>query len=72
MNRKQWFALTIGFYLIGFWMSLISSQWKLLCSLDSVTMVNIVSCIRGHIFAPYPYIFFVLGLAFLICGFLED
>ena len=35
-------------------------------------MTNIVSCIRANTFAPFPYIFFLLGIVFFINGWIES
>ena len=69
MNRNQWFVIAIGLYLIGMLLMNISLQWQVNCG--SLGYEVSMTCIRGQIFAPYPYIFFGLGLIFSICGLLE-
>ena len=72
MNTKQWYVLSISSYLLAILFVRISLQWKGFCDVfDEVTMSNIFSCIRGEIFAPFPYIFFTLGIVFLILAWLE-
>jgi len=72
MNKKQWIVFTIFSYLLAMLFVKISMQWKGYCNLDELLMSNIFSCIRGEIFAPYPYIFFTLGIIFMICASLES
>ena len=72
MNRNQLYTLSIFFILLAILFISISLQWKISCDMSSeVTMPNIFSCVRGEIFAPYPYIFFGLGLVFQILAWLE-
>ena len=72
MNRSQWNVLSIFSYLLGFLFVKISLQWKGFCAtLGGGIMSNSLTCIRGEIFAPYPYIFFTLGFVFLILAWLE-
>ena len=72
MNKKQWNILAIVFEMLAIIFVKISLQWKSRCGLDDVSMTNIFSCIRGEIFAPFPYIFFAMGVTFFICGLLES
>jgi len=71
MNKIQWYALSIFSFLMGILFAYISLQWKGLCMLDEVDMLNIFSCVRGEIFAPFPYIFFGLMTIFCILALLE-
>lgn len=72
MNKKQWYVLSISSYLLSVLFVFISLQWKSVCDVfGEATMSNIFSCIRGEIFAPYPYIFFTLGIVFMILAWLE-
>ena len=71
MNKKQWYVLSITSYLLGMLFIYISLQWKTACGFDKVDMLNIFSCVRGEVFAPFPYIFVSLGLAFMFCAWLE-
>ena len=71
MNKKQWNVFAIASYLLGILFAKISLQWKGTCGLEDVNMMNIFSCVRGEIFAPFPYIFFALGLVCFICAWLE-
>lgn len=71
MKRNQWYVLSVASYLLGMLFVRISLGWKQICEFDVVNMMNIFSCIRGEIFAPYPYIFFALGFVFIILGFME-
>jgi len=71
MNKSQWSVFAIGSHALAFLMIKISLQWKGYCGLDVVDMTNIYACIRGEVFAPYPYIFFGLGIIFMIVAFLE-
>jgi len=72
MNRNQWYVLSIASYLLAWLFSYISSQWKSFCYTGvQETFNTLQACVRGDIFAPYPYIFFTLGLVFLILAWLE-
>jgi len=72
MNKKQWYALSIFFFLLGMLFVSISLQWKGNCNMfGEVEMSNIFSCVRGEIFAPFPYIFFGLMIIFQILAWLE-
>ncbi len=73
MNKKQWNVMGVAFALIGMLFIRMSLQWKNMCGLmDEVTMLEIVLCIKGEIFAPYPYIFFGMAIVFMICSWLEE
>jgi hypothetical protein len=72
MNRKQWYVLGIFFILLAMLFMYMSLQWKGSCNpVGEVEMSNIVSCVKGEIFSPYPYIFFGLGVLFQILAWLE-
>ena len=72
MRKSQWLVISIACNLLGMLFVRISLQWKLLCdNFGEATMSNIFACTRGEIFAPYPYIFFTLGIVFMICFLFE-
>jgi len=72
MKKSQWLVLSLASTLLSSLFVKISLQWKLFCVIGGeATMSNIFACIRGEIFAPFPYIFYGLGTIFLICFFLE-
>ena len=71
MNKKQWYILSITSYLLAGLMMHTSLQWKGICSLEEVRMTAIVICLKGEIFAPFPYLLIGFATAFLICGILH-
>lgn len=78
MNRTQWYILGIFFILLGMWFSFLNnSVWKQTCS-DSIsnyevpaTTFDVFACIRSEMFVPFVWIFYPLGIVFLILGWLE-
>ncbi len=71
MNKIQWTVLSIASYLLAILFMRISLQWRAICDLMNTETFKLVACIRADTFAAYPYIFFVLGIVFMILCFLE-
>ncbi|GAH32687.1 unnamed protein product [marine sediment metagenome] len=72
MRKIQWWVLSIASYLLGILFAGISLQWKGYCEMfGEVEMSNIFACVRGEIFAPFPYIFFTFGLVFMMMAWME-
>ena len=72
MNKKQWNVLSIASTLFAMLFMGISLQWKNMCSTLITQKLQNYACMRGEIFAPYPYIFFGLVIVFIICSSLEN
>ena len=72
MRTIQWFIFGIAFMILGGILANISVSWQIHCNFDEVIMTNIVSCIRANTFAPFPYIFFLLGTVCFINGAIES
>ena len=72
MNKKQWIVLSVFSYLLGFFFTKISMSSKISCiASDSVSIPSIYYCVRGEVFAPFPYLLFGLGFIFMILAWLE-
>ena len=57
------------------WFIQLDKPWNARCDiLDDKTpldKLDIVKCVNSEILDPFIWLFFPLGVAFLICGFLE-
>jgi len=71
MRASQWFIFGIAFMILGIILANISSSWQIRCNYEEVIMTNIISCIRANTFAPFPYIFLLLGPVCFINGAIE-
>ena len=76
MNRNQWFVLAFAFLMLGVLFDTIDSPvWEERCEesimQNKVEMINIYACIRELSFEQFKYIFFTLGVVFLILAWLE-
>ena len=68
MNRIQLIIFSVAFWVLAVLFMALSTQWKGYCNNLLDTTAVLISCIRGHTFAAYPYIFGVLGTAFGIAA----
>lgn len=71
MRTNQWNVLGIAFLFLSWLFGYLSNSWRSSCVPDVFSGWNLVSCIRSQIFAPFPYIFFVLAIACGINSWLE-
>ena len=70
MNRKQWYVFGIGFILLGFLLTGISSLAAYFCVGSGNS--DLTPCVKQHAFAPFPYILFGIGTMCFICSGLEE
>jgi len=73
MRKSQWIVLSLGSYFLAMLMMRISLQWKILCNtlIMQESSNTLQACVRGDIFAPFPYIFYTLSTVLFICFLLE-
>lgn len=73
MNKKQWITLSITFWILMF--LFIGLDRINTCVLDTGNLplgeYDIWCIVNGEIYEPFIYLFFVLAIAFSICGFFE-
>jgi len=74
MNRKQWYALAIAFFvLMIFFIYLDSIYYCDVFSIEEETLskADIFCVVNGEIYDPFIWLFGVLWIVFLICTWLQ-
>jgi hypothetical protein len=71
MRKSQWIVLGWAFLLLSTLFIYISISWRSSCLSEDLSGWNLAACIRSQIFAPFPYVFFILSVAFFINAWLE-
>ena len=74
MNRKQWYALAIAFWVLM--ILFISIDLKYNCDMFSVddnvlSKYDVWCVVNGEIYDPFIWLFGVLWITFLICAWLQ-
>ncbi|MBI2128746.1 hypothetical protein HYU07_00760 [Candidatus Woesearchaeota archaeon] len=70
MRASQWSVFGIAFMILGMILAGIGLQWNTYCGYNFEK--EPISCIRQQVFAPFPYIFFLLGTVCFINGAIES
>ena len=71
MKRSQWFVLAIVFWILMIFFVYQDFSAQKSCDILKTASEQPMWCINTEIYDPLIYLFATLGIAFLICGFLE-